>query len=252
MLKKWREGIKASILDYLLVRNPPQTGFQAWRYQQINSRRLEHLASLNLDLHHKTVLELGAGIGDHTSFFLDRNCKVTCVEGRQSNLSILSRRYPEVQTLCVDLDRPFCQETEDLPKFDVVCCYGLLYHLFNPQEAIRFMADRCAGMVLLQTCVSQGDEVTINRVDENGGAATQSLCGRGCRPTRPWIFGELKSYFDYVYLPTIQPNHIQFPCDWTVRLSKGQLVRSMFVASRKPIDNPLLADELIMQQIKSH
>ncbi|MEG4231950.1 hypothetical protein QUA40_07545 [Microcoleus sp. Pol11C3] len=58
------------------------TVFHCDGYLRHNQRKLEHLASLGLDIVGKTVLELGAGIGDHTSFFRDRSCEVIVTEGR--------------------------------------------------------------------------------------------------------------------------------------------------------------------------
>src|SRR5256885_5811027 len=66
----------------------------AWRdfhgvnYLRHNARRQEHLASLGLQLSGRSVLELGAGIGDHTTFFLDRGCEVTSVEPRLENCQL--------------------------------------------------------------------------------------------------------------------------------------------------------------------
>jgi len=56
--------------------SPKGDAFLSYHYQRHNQRRLEHLASLGLDIAGCTVLEVGAGIGDHTSFFLDRGCEV--------------------------------------------------------------------------------------------------------------------------------------------------------------------------------
>ena len=42
--------------------------FFAFRYQQHNQRRQEHLTTLGIDLFDKSVGETGAGIGDHTIF----------------------------------------------------------------------------------------------------------------------------------------------------------------------------------------
>lgn len=63
------------------AREDPLTHFTNSHYQRINQRRLEHLASLHLPLENRSVLEVGAGIGDLTSFFLDRNCEVVITEG---------------------------------------------------------------------------------------------------------------------------------------------------------------------------
>src|SRR5438045_257276 len=41
-------------------------------YQSHNIARLQHLDSLGLDLSGKRVLEVGAGVGDHTLFYLYR------------------------------------------------------------------------------------------------------------------------------------------------------------------------------------
>jgi len=75
--------------------------FHSVSYLRHNARRLEHLASLNLDISGRSVLELGAGVGDHTTFFLDRGCTVTCVKPRAENCSpLLLDHLPDRQTAC--------------------------------------------------------------------------------------------------------------------------------------------------------
>src|SRR5690348_6158763 len=84
----------------------PKQDFHSDRYLRHNARRLEHLATLNLQLSGRSVLELGAGIGDHTSFFLDRGCTMCATDSRSENLNLLKARYPIVETMLLDLDRP--------------------------------------------------------------------------------------------------------------------------------------------------
>ena len=69
--------------DVLFVRrlNTPYGAFHSTPYLSHNARRLEHLASLNLPIHGSSVLEVGAGIGDHTTFYTDRGCAVVATEG---------------------------------------------------------------------------------------------------------------------------------------------------------------------------
>ena len=50
-------------------------------YAQIIKARLDHLASLNLDISEKSVLEVGAGIGLLTGFFEDRGCSILSLKG---------------------------------------------------------------------------------------------------------------------------------------------------------------------------
>ncbi len=83
--------------------------------------------------------------------------------------------------------------------FDIVHCYGLLYHLESPEAALAAMAEVCTGLLLLETCVSPGPGLLINPVNEIVGDYTQSVNGRACRPTRAWVFETAKRYFAHVY-----------------------------------------------------
>jgi len=224
---------------YELVGLPSRYAFSSFHYQRHNSRRLEHLASLGLAIHGSTVLEVGAGIGDHTSFFIDRGCTVVSTDAREKNLRILRARYPDIRVAPLEMDDPDQSFTE---VFDVVHCYGLLYHLKNPDRAIEFMSGRCRGMLLLETCVSFGDEAHLNPCEENVKDPTQAASGHGCRPTRPWVYDNLKKYFAHVYMPVTQPNHEEFPVDWTDVPAAKSLTRAVFVASRERLDNVLLVE----------
>jgi FkbM family methyltransferase len=219
--------------------------FHSAHYQRHNQRRQEHLASLGLDISGATVLEVGAGIGDHTSFFLDRGCQVVSTEGRQENLEMLCHRYPNIQVRYLDLDNPDPAFNE---LFDIVYCYGLLYHLKNPVEAIEFMSRCCQKMLLLETCVSFGDEEAINPCTEVAESPSQAISGQGCRPTRKWVYKQLKRHFEFVYMPMTQPNHEEFPIDWSLPPSTKILTRSVYIASRHPLNNPLLIETIPMKQ----
>src|SRR5437660_6383614 len=129
--------------------------FLSEEYQRHNRRRQEHLASLGLDFTGRSVLEVGAGIGDHTSFFLDRGCRVTVTDARPESLAWVAKRYPCVQTCLFDADRA---APEELQRHDVVYAYGVLYHLRDPENGLRTMGRLCGELLLLETCVSYGSE----------------------------------------------------------------------------------------------
>jgi 2-polyprenyl-3-methyl-5-hydroxy-6-metoxy-1,4-benzoquinol methylase len=150
----------------------PFASFATDRYQRHNSQCLEHLATLGLDLAGRKVLEVGAGIGDHTSFFLDRGCRVTALEGRLENVEILKSRFPSVETLWLGLDD---DETSDLGRFEIVYAYGLLYHLADPRRAITRMSAWCSDLLLLETCVSFRVEAAVNAVGEDAADLSQSV-----------------------------------------------------------------------------
>jgi SAM-dependent methyltransferase len=222
--------------------NDPEVQFHTESYLRHNERRLRHLASLDLPLAGRSVLEVGAGIGDHTGFFLARGCSIVTSDGRAANLRALRARYPHLDVRALDLDRP---QGFECASFDIVHCYGLLYHLAHPAEAIAFMAQVCRSLLLLETCVSFGDDEAVRWCDEPAEHPTQSIAGRGCRPTRRWVYRRLRDRFEHVYVPLAQPDHEEFPVDWTTPpASPEALIRSVFIAAREPIPNAGLVEDL--------
>ena len=125
--------------------------FRDAHYVRHNQRRQEHLASLGLPLAGRYVLELGAGIGDHTTFFNDRACSICVTDGRPELYEILKERYHCMRTELLDLEMPN-PDFQDV--YEVVYAYGLLYHLNDPAGALRTMARWCGSLLLLETGVS--------------------------------------------------------------------------------------------------
>lgn len=220
--------------------------FHSPYYLRINQRRQEHLATLGLSLAQKIVWEVSAGIGDHTTFFIDRGCKVTCTEARSELVECLIKRFPNVDVRRLDLDYP----AADFPSgFDVIYCYGVLYHLQFPGKALQFMAERCRELLLLETCVGAGDEEAENPVDESKEFFSQAVSGKGCRPSRAWVFARLQALFPCVYMPITQPWHEQFPIDWASGTpEQAFLQRAIFVGSRVALDNPNLVERVPSKQ----
>jgi hypothetical protein len=217
-------------------------------YQQHNISRLQHLESLGLDLSRKSVLELGAGVGDHSLFYLYRNCRLLAVEGRARHAKRLSERLG-IDVKIVDLDRE-PERLEQFGRFDLVHCYGLLYHLSDPARFLSTVA-RVGDCLLLETCVSFGGELCLNECREPSSIPSQALHGEGCRPTRNWIFEQLKLYYPYVYVTKTQPRHPEFPTDWTGPAGEqARFKRAVFVASHSLICNPNLVAELPQKQAR--
>lgn len=217
-----------------IIRAEVQNPFLLSEYQRMNARRLEHLASLNLNLSRRSVLELGAGIGDLSSFFIDRECDVTITEAREFNLKQLRKRYPNNAVHKLDADYDAYPH-----EHDITFAYGLLYHLKNPENLIKLMGEATREIALIETCVSTSEEVKKNPIKEPARNITQAVSGMGCRPTRSWIEYELKKYFPHVYYPTYQPYHEQFPKSFT-HASENKLTRAIFVASKLKINSDQL------------
>src|SRR5579864_8390939 len=114
---------------------------------RINLARQGHLAALGLDLHAKRVLEVGAGIGLHTAFFEQRGCDVLSTDANPINVAEMLRLYPHRKIGVLDLDRPTA--LTDLGSFEIVYCYGTLYHLADPNGALARLAAVCTGQILV-------------------------------------------------------------------------------------------------------
>ncbi|CAN5864886.1 [2,4-di-O-methyl-alpha-L-fucopyranosyl-(1-_3)-alpha-L-rhamnopyranosyl-(1-_3)-2-O-methyl-alpha-L-rhamnopyranosyl] dimycocerosyl phenol-phthiocerol 3'''-O-methyltransferase [soil metagenome] len=231
----------------------PEQQFHGHEYLRHNARRQEHLATLGLDLANKTVLEVGAGIGDHTTFFLDRGCTVTSTEPRDDNLAALRRHFKREARVTIeklDLDAP---PAADLRTFDIVYAYGVLYHLARPEAALAWLCGKVAprGVLLLELCVSFGDADAPNLVAEDPDLVSQAITGTGCRPTRTWVMNRLRMHLPHAYCTATQPWHSEFPLNWLPG-AKGEsasgLTRAVFVGSRIALDTPLLRPELPHRQ----
>lgn len=227
-------------------RQTAEQHFHSRFYLRHNARRQEHLATLGLDLSNKSVPEVGAGIGDHTTFFLDRGCKVLCTEPREENLNVIRRRFesdPNVAVEQLNLDAALPAAA---PRYDVVYYSGVLYHLSRPAEALAWMCDRAAGLLLLETCVSFSSEDKPFPVSEKASLQSQAITGTGCRPSRMWVMNRLREKMPHVYVTATQPRHKEFPLDWTApgpTIFTG-LARAVFVALRAPLNLPTQIREL--------
>ncbi len=241
IIRKMGSGIVHSI-------DPAHT-FHSNHYLRHTARRLEHLASLRIPVEGMSVLEVGAGIGDHSNYYIDRGCRITITEARTKNLDYLRRRYPNCHVQFLDLDSP--SHIEGSP-FDVVHCYGLLYHLSKPQKALSFLSQNTNKVLFLETCVSYGENEEINLTEEHQSNPTQAYSGTGCRPTRAWLYRELQNLFEYVYLPATQPWHEEFPLDWSTipERHEANLQRAIFIASRERLENDKLTPSLVLQQTR--
>ena len=235
----------------------PRDVFHSDHYLRHNQRRQEHLATLGLELANRSVLELGAGIGDHTSFFLDRRCRVVVSDARPTNVEHLRQRFKmcsDTDVRRIDIDQSQVIGLGDSELFDVVYCYGLLYHIGRPAEALRYMAAHCMGILLLELCVSFGAQEALNIVPEAQRNPSQAWTGSGCRPTRSWVFARLRENFEHVYITLTQPWHEEFPIDWSeagaAAWPPNRLSRAIFVASREALTVSSLTTVMTLYQTR--
>lgn len=219
----------------------------AWQFDKpaalnINKARLSHLASLGMMLSHKSVLEVGAGVGRLTEFFEVRRCKIYSTDGRDANVKENRARHSRRKVSVADLMKPGSHD--HFGQMDIVFCYGTLYHTADPALVIEDLARACKQVFLLETYVWHEDDGEIHPVGESL-AHDQSLDGHGCRPARNWIMDELGKHYKHTYVALVQPNYPDYTLSWPASPGSN---RAVFVASRVDLKLPSLATELPMKQ----
>lgn len=81
-----------------------------------------------------TALDAGAGVGFFSETLRSCGLNVCGFDGRPENVCEARKRFPGIPFEWGDIqDRSILE----LGKFDLVLCFGLLYHLENPLAAIR-------------------------------------------------------------------------------------------------------------------
>ena len=198
--------------------------FASEGYQLHNHAVQRHLASLGLDLRNKSVLELGAGVGDHTQFWLDRSCNVLAVEGREENVIEFRKRFPQVQMTQFDLDSDYWP----FDNYQIIYAYGVLYHLKDPIMSLNHWAAGCTELLLLETIVS--NRARPHHAKEDPNDCRDGLCETAVHLPYAEIIKELQLLFEYVYVPERAPQHPEFIDDWA-NPPVGGYVRGVFIGT---------------------
>src|SRR5262249_9112037 len=144
----------------------PESGrhvFDDDRATSINRARLDFLTGLDLALAGKRVLDAGCGVGHHTIFYTSRGCSVVGVDGRADNIAVMKELYPRVEGITGDVQE---MDLDPLGSFDVVHCFGLLYHLDSPVVALRRLANVCREYLFLETMVCDSSAPVMVLADE--------------------------------------------------------------------------------------
>ena len=211
--------------------------FWAPASRAINTARLKHFNSLNLDIKDKSILETGSGgCGDLTLNLLKHTNDITLNDTRQSNINFVKKRIKiDLPSNNWDLNEPLPQNK----KFDVVYSYGTIYHLNNPVEAIKNLSKLCNDFFIISLAGNGANSEMYLKYEKGNDQSTTSI---GCRCGRNWIKNELKKYFKYVYFPISQPDHPDFHKDWsgTLPIPTTRNVRFVIIGSHKKLNNPNL------------
>jgi len=173
---------------------------------------------------------VGCGIGDFSRFLADLNFRVTGLDGREENVAEARRRNPGIAFEVAD--------AEDLPvsrlgTFDLVLCFGLLYHLENPFRAIRHLQAVTNRLLLIETMRVPDAHATMALLDE-GVVVDQGLNYVAFYPSESCLIKMLyRAGFSHVW------RFVRLPKDELFRAGlwrKQQ--RTFLVASKAAISTP--------------
>jgi SAM-dependent methyltransferase len=216
------------------------TVFDTDAASRINAARQDWLKESGLVRTGSRVLDAGAGVGHFVPFYLERGCSVVAIDGRVDNIAMLRRRFPMVEATVADVQR---FDPQSLGTFDVIHCFGLLYHLESPIAALRAFRQLCRGLLILETMICDSSASVSVLADETK-AASQALEGLGCRPSPAFVTLALNRVgFRYVYGANPPPRHEDFQFEWRNNLDivrDNHPLRSVFVASHAPLDHERL------------
>jgi SAM-dependent methyltransferase len=97
-----------------------------------------------------TAADLGCGLGEFTGLLEQFGIRTVGIDGRATTIAECRTRYPGARFEVFDVED---KEILQLGTFDIVLCFGLLYHLENPFRAVRNIAALTRKYAIIETMV---------------------------------------------------------------------------------------------------
>jgi tRNA (mo5U34)-methyltransferase len=175
-----------------------------------------------------TAIDAGCGVGFFSRTLEESGLNACGFDGRAENIAEARRRFPEIPFERADIED---EKTLCLGRFDLVLCFGLVYHLENPLVAMRHLHALTEKCLLLESmCIP--DEKPTMLLREEPRQDDQSLTDMACYPSEGSLVKMLyRSGFRAVYRVAPLPAHDDF--EETREHSRR---RTVLLASTKPID----------------
>ena len=210
--------------------------FDQRHYELLNRARGEVVRALLGELMEplglRTAIDVGCGLGYFSGFLQSLGLEVIAVDGRPENAAEAARRFPAIPFRVMNAEDP---QLRSLGTFDLVFCFGLLYHLENPFQVIRQLHAMTRSLLLIEGMCVPGDAATMELLDE-GPIDDQGLNYVGFYPSEPCLIKMLyRSGFPFVYRLGQPPDDVRFV---GTRLRKRE--RTLLVASTAKLGVPSL------------
>jgi len=193
------------------VTAPRQTVFDQSHYLKLIEARGETIrrmvSELKPVLNLSTALDAGCGLGFFSKILQDAGLDVHAFDGRIENIEEARTRFPRISFAQGDVENP---EIRKLGEFDLVLCFGLLYHLENPFSAIRNLrAVTRKGLLLESMCLPDQKPWMLLRKELS--LEDQSLTDLAFYPSEGCFVKMLhRAGFGGVYRVRVLPAHDDF------------------------------------------
>jgi len=208
------------------------TSFDQKEYRQLIDARgssikrvVERLKS-TLEL--SKALDAGCGVGFFSQTLAECGLSVCGIDGRTENVREARHRFPDIPFEQGNIEERTILE---LGRFDLVLCFGLIYHLENPMVAIRNLRALTEKCLLLESmCLPEEGPAMLLRAEPR--QEDQSMSEVACYPSEGSLVKMLyRAGFGKVYRVIPLPDHDDFR-----ETTEHARRRTVLLASVVPID----------------
>jgi len=154
-----------------------------------------------------SAVDAGCGVGFFSQTLAECGLRVSGFDARAENVAEARRRF-----LGIPFERADVQDRsiKQLGSFDLVLCFGLLYHLESPLTAIRNLRALTEKCLLLESMCIPGDASSMLLRTEPR-QEDQGLTDIACYPSEGSLLKMLyRARFRYVYRVLSLPDHDDF------------------------------------------
>ncbi|HME11615.1 MAG TPA: FkbM family methyltransferase [Candidatus Acidoferrum sp.] len=175
-----------------------------------------------------TAVDVGCGVGFFSQMLRECGLQVRGFDGRSQNVAEARARFPDIPFAQGDIENT---AVRDAAKFDLVLCFGLLYHLENPLLAMRNLQAITGKCLLLESICLPGDK-TETLLREEPRRDNQSLSDVAFYPSEAALIKMMyRAGFHVVYRLVNLPQHDDFR-----ETATHKRRRTMLLASHFPLD----------------
>ena len=209
---------------------PHSVRCQAERIEPLDKFLPELVKSFGL----KSALDVGCGTGRYSGYLADLGLEAVGIDAKPENISEAKRRHPDITFKVYNAEDPSIQK---LGLFDLVFCFGLLYHLENIFIAIRNFQVLASKFLFIESMYLPDLKPTLYLHDEAEGQ-DQSLRMVAFYPSESCIVKMCyRAGFPFVYRFIIDSASCE---DFRANLFRKKM-RTLLIASKVYIDSPSLA-----------